>query len=122
MSGGERQRLALARALLRKPALLILDEPTSALDQQNEQSVLDAIERLKGQTTIILVTHRPERVQKADQVLLQVRHTFSGCCSAAAQRDALTRPEWTAQPERSRLPKNRLSITLFRYNEIQRVR
>ena len=69
MSGGERQRLALARALLRKPALLILDEPTSALDQQNEQSVLEAIERLKGQTTIILVTHRPERVQKADQVL-----------------------------------------------------
>ncbi len=68
MSGGERQRLALARALLRKPTLLILDEPTSALDHQNEQSVLEAIERLKGQTTIILVTHRPERVRKADQV------------------------------------------------------
>jgi ATP-binding cassette subfamily C protein len=69
MSGGERQRLALARALLRKPSLLMLDEPTSALDQQNERSVLEAIERLKGQTTIILVTHHPERVQKADQVL-----------------------------------------------------
>jgi ATP-binding cassette subfamily C protein len=69
MSGGERQRLALARALLRKPTLLILDEPTSALDPKNERSVLDAIERLKGQTTMILVTHRPERVLKADQVL-----------------------------------------------------
>jgi ATP-binding cassette subfamily C protein len=69
MSGGERQRLALARALLRKPALLILDEPTSALDRQNERSVLEAIERLKGQTTTFLVTHRPERVQKPDQVL-----------------------------------------------------
>jgi ATP-binding cassette subfamily C protein len=69
MSGGERQRLALARALLRRPALLILDEPTSALDQQNERAVLEAIERLKGHTTIVLVTHRPDRVQAADQVL-----------------------------------------------------
>ena len=82
MSGGERQRLALARALLRKPALLILDEPTSALDQQNEKSVFEAIEHLKGQTTIMLVTHRPERVQNADQVLLLVGGTLS---PAAAQ-------------------------------------
>src|SRR3954451_1443211 len=77
LSGGERQRLALARALLRKPALLILDEPTSALDQQVQQSVLEAIERLKGQTTIILVTHRPERVQSPDHVLTLQGGTIS---------------------------------------------
>lgn len=68
-SGGERQRLALARALLRQPSLLILDEPTSALDARNERIVLEGIEALKGRLTMILITHRPERVQGADQSL-----------------------------------------------------
>jgi ATP-binding cassette subfamily C protein len=68
-SGGERQRLALARALLRGPALLVLDEPTSSLDEQNEQMVLEGIEGLKGRVTMILVTHRTERVRSADQTL-----------------------------------------------------
>jgi ATP-binding cassette subfamily C protein len=68
-SGGERQRLALARALLRRPSLLILDEPTSSLDAQNEQMVLEGIEGLKGRVTMILVTHRPEHVHSADQTL-----------------------------------------------------
>ncbi|MBG0792069.1 ABC transporter ATP-binding protein [Methylocystis sp. H62] len=68
-SGGERQRLALARALLRRPLLLVLDEPTSSLDEENEQIVLDGIEGLKGRMTMILVTHHPERVRSADQIL-----------------------------------------------------
>ena len=68
-SGGERQRLALARALLRKPSLLILDEPTSSLDEHSEQIILNGIERLKGFMTMIMVTHRPERLQRADQFL-----------------------------------------------------
>ena len=68
-SGGERQRLALARALLCQPSLLILDEPTSSLDARNEQIILERIEALKGRLTMILVTHRPERVQRADQSL-----------------------------------------------------
>ena len=68
-SGGERQRLALARALLRRPSLLLLDEPTSSLDEENERFVLEGIEELKGHTTLILVTHRPERVRSADQTL-----------------------------------------------------
>jgi len=72
-SGGERQRLALARALLRRPPLLILDEPTSSLDEQNEQVVLKWIESLKGRVTMILVTHRPERVRFADQTLRMER-------------------------------------------------
>ena len=69
LSGGERQRLALARALLVSRLCSILDEPTSSLDERNEQNILKEIEALKGRVTIILVTHRPERVRSADQFL-----------------------------------------------------
>lgn len=68
LSGGERQRLALARALLRKPSLLILDEATSALDSENEKRVLNAIEDLRGQMAILLITHRLPTVRGADAV------------------------------------------------------
>jgi ATP-binding cassette, subfamily C, bacterial len=57
-SGGERQRLALARVLLRRPRLLLLDEATSSLDPENERQVMETIAGLKGKVTIVFVTHR----------------------------------------------------------------
>jgi ATP-binding cassette subfamily C protein len=68
LSGGERQRLALARALLRKPSLLILDEATSALDSENERRIQDAIDKLHGQMTILVITHRLSTVRRADVI------------------------------------------------------
>ncbi len=66
VSGGERQRIALARALLRKPSLLILDEATSSLDSENEKRIQEAIEKLRGQVTILLISHRFSTIRKAD--------------------------------------------------------
>ncbi len=70
LSGGERQRIALARALLRRPTLLVLDEATSSLDTHNERLVQDAIERLRGEITIVVIAHRLSTVRFADTILV----------------------------------------------------
>ena len=70
LAGGERQRIALARALLRQPTLLVLDEATSSLDTHNERLVQDAIERLHGHTTILLIAHRLSTVRFADRIVV----------------------------------------------------
>jgi len=66
VSGGERQRIALARALLRKPTLLILDEATSSLDSENEKRIQNAIETLHGKMTILVISHRLSTIREAD--------------------------------------------------------
>ena len=68
-SGGERQRIALARALLREPQLLVLDEATSALDWENQQKVAKAIADLRGELTILLIAHQPSIVAIADDII-----------------------------------------------------
>ncbi|NLX28318.1 MAG: ABC transporter ATP-binding protein [Bacteroidales bacterium] len=68
-SGGERQRLALARVLLRNPRLLLLDEATSSLDSDNEQQIMEVIAQLKNRVTILFVTHRTSLLPWFDQVI-----------------------------------------------------
>jgi len=74
LSGGEKQRLALARALLRQPELLILDEATSALDHDHQMIILDTIGLLKGQLTVIIVTHHFDKIRYLVDGYIVVEH------------------------------------------------
>ncbi|MCL2654219.1 MAG: ABC transporter ATP-binding protein/permease [Coriobacteriia bacterium] len=67
-SGGERQRIGLARVLLEDTPILVLDEPTSALDSESEGYIQQALEKLHGKKTIIVIAHRLATVMKADQL------------------------------------------------------
>jgi ATP-binding cassette subfamily B protein len=69
LSAGERQRIALARALLRNPSVLILDEPTSALDPETERRVAQNLRQALRGRTVIVITHRPALAEIADAVL-----------------------------------------------------
>ena len=68
LSGGEIQRIALARAILRKPELLILDEATSSLDSNSEQLIQQSIESIAKYTTIVVIAHRLSTIKNADYV------------------------------------------------------
>src|SRR6266699_1686706 len=76
VSGGERQRIAIARALLRDPPILILDEATSALDMESERLVQEAIDRLMAHRTTFVIAHRLATVQHADLIVVLAGFTI----------------------------------------------
>jgi ABC-type multidrug transport system fused ATPase/permease subunit len=82
-SGGQRQRLGLARALYSRPTVLVLDEATSALDNLTEHEITETLGALKGNLTILIVAHRLSTVKDADEIIflkdghLDARGTFA---------------------------------------------
>lgn len=92
ISGGERQRLALARALLRRPEILILDEATSSLDTENQNRILTAIEQMHGKLTVVMIAHRLSTVRHADQIVVLERGHIveSGLYEELAQKNSGT--------------------------------
>ena len=69
ISGGQRQRLGIARAMFTRPHLLVLDEATSSLDGETEASISDAIHALRGSTTVVIIAHRLSTVRNTDKVV-----------------------------------------------------
>ena len=69
ISGGQRQRLGIARAMFTRPHLLVLDEATSSLDGETEASISEAIHALRGSTTVVIIAHRLSTVRDADKVV-----------------------------------------------------
>ena len=69
LSGGQRQRIGIARALYKQVSVLVFDEATSALDNSTEQSVMDAIEGLNRNLTILMIAHRMTTVRRCDFIV-----------------------------------------------------
>jgi ATP-binding cassette subfamily C protein len=70
LSGGQMQRLGLARALYTNPGLLVMDEATSALDAESESEIQKALDSMRGKVTVVLIAHRLNTIQHADKVIL----------------------------------------------------
>ena len=78
ISGGQRQRLALARVLLKDSPILLLDEPTSAIDPETEDLIQKALSTWHGKKTILTIAHKPQTIQQADLILVLDKNGISG--------------------------------------------
>ncbi|MCA1061844.1 thiol reductant ABC exporter subunit CydD [Rossellomorea sp. AcN35-11] len=78
LSGGEKQRIAIARAFLKKPSIILFDEPTTGLDLHTERILQASIRELSGYSTVITVAHRLHTIRKADQILFLDKGRMAG--------------------------------------------
>jgi ATP-binding cassette subfamily B protein len=76
LSGGEKQRIAIARAMLKNPRILVFDEATSSLDCQSEKSILEALKRLAADHTTLVIAHRLSTIIDADEIVVMDQGTI----------------------------------------------
>ena len=99
LSGGEKQRVAIARTLLKNPPILLLDEATSALDTRTEQDILATLHRVSEHRTTIAIAHRLSTVADADTIFVldHGRLAESGSHTALLRQDGLYAEMWNRQ-------------------------
>ena len=99
LSGGEKQRVAIARTLVKNPPILLLDEATSALDTRTEQEILDTLKRIAQGRTTIAIAHRLSTIADADNILVldHGRLLESGTHAALLRADGLYAEMWARQ-------------------------
>ena len=105
LSGGEKQRIAIARVILKNPPILIFDEATSSLDSRSEQAILQALEEVAEQHTTLAIAHRLSTIIDADTILVmeQGRIVEQGNHHALLERDGLYAQMWALQQEEKRV-------------------
>jgi ATP-binding cassette subfamily B protein len=99
LSGGEKQRVAIARTLLKNPPILVLDEATSALDSRTEQAIQETLDRVAQSRTTIMIAHRLSTIVNADQIVVldQGRVAERGTHEQLLDRDGLYADLWYRQ-------------------------
>lgn len=99
LSGGEKQRIAIARALLKRPPIMLFDEATSSLDSRSEASILEAIKEISGNYTSLVIAHRLSTIIDADSILVLDNGLIAetGTHSALMQKQGLYAELWQAQ-------------------------
>jgi ABC-type multidrug transport system fused ATPase/permease subunit len=78
LSGGQAQRLALSRVLMREPEILVLDEPTASVDHLTDQSIMDSVSSLMAEKTLLVIAHRLSTVKNADRILFLEQGRITG--------------------------------------------
>jgi len=103
LSGGEKQRVAIARVLLKDPEILVFDEATSSLDSQSEKNILGALSRISRNKTTLVIAHRLSTVVDADQIIVleQGRVKEQGSHQALVDADGLYAQLWRMQQKKS---------------------